>query len=108
MTKKETIKNRRKVTFRDFLLFCSLLSGRAPKSLFRYFFATLIFPGLRALWDLLPLTTLQNEIAPKSFKPKTKHGRASPQKRPETSPKKFEPLFSCLNRRELEEVSQRG
>ena len=34
--------------------------GRPPKSLFRYFFVTLIFSGFRALWDLLPLTTHGN------------------------------------------------
>ena len=43
--------------FSYFLGTFSLLLGRPPKSLFRYFFVTLIFSGFRALWDLLPFTT---------------------------------------------------
>ena len=49
--------------FGYFLVTFSLLSGRPPKSLFRYFFVTLNFSGFRALWDLLPLTIEERERA---------------------------------------------
>ena len=48
--------------FSYFFVTFSLLSGRPRKSLFRYFFATLIFSGFRALWDLLLLTTLATKV----------------------------------------------
>ena len=52
-----------KSLFCYFLVTFSLLSGRPPKSLFRYFLVTLKFLGFRALWDLLPLTSLATHLS---------------------------------------------
>ena len=50
-----------KLLFCHFFVTFSLLWIRPPKSLFRYFFVTLNFSGFRALWDLLPLTTQEQQ-----------------------------------------------
>ena len=60
---KKVTKKGRKQGKSYFLATFSLLSGRPPKSLFRYFFVTLNFLRFRTLWDLLPLTILGEIIS---------------------------------------------
>ena len=77
--------------FGYFLVTFSLLSGRPPKSLFRYFFVTLNFSGFRALWGLLPLTAQRKnpgKMAKKMENGPTPEMAAQGQKSPRKCPSK--------------------
>ena len=72
--KPQKIQSNEKVTLKSYFLSTFLFIFRyfrvdPPKSLFRYFFVTLNFPGFQALWDLLPLTSpVKSQLASKSVR----------------------------------------